>query len=119
VKRVTILASLTLALLAVVGCTDWERTAFQTLAASKATIDQAQVDYEAGTIPKTAVSYKAINSAKDAQTLAVNAMVTYENLKAAGISGDKLTMAQNQVVVDLASIPSLIIDIKALYQGVK
>ena len=119
-KRFTILASLALALLAVVGCTNWERTAYQTLAASKATINQAQADYEVGTsIPHNASAYKAINTAKDVQTVAVNALVTYESLKANNGTTDALAKAQADVATALGQLPTIIQSVKALYTEVK
>jgi hypothetical protein len=113
-------AAITLVLFATVGCTNWERTTFQTLAASKATIDQAQVDYEAGTvIPHNLAAYQAINTAKQAQITAVNAMVVYEQLKATGATPTALNTAQVEVVTALSELPSLIVKIKALYIGGK
>jgi hypothetical protein len=100
----------------VVGCTNWERTTFQSLAASKAVIDQAQADYESGTLlPHDKAAYEAVNAAKLAQTTAVNAMVAYENVKASGGSSTALTTAQNVVIAALAEIPPLIAAIKLLY----
>lgn len=115
-RRFTLYASLALALLATAGCTNWERTTFQALSASKATIDQAQADYEAGTaIPHSQAAFNAINLAKQAQTTAVNQMVAYEQLKATGATPAALTIAQSQVAAALADLPALITSIKALY----
>ena len=92
------------------------RTNFQTLAASQATINQARADYETGTaLPRSAAVYKAVNTAKAAQTLAVNAMVTYEQLKAKKASADVLATAQADVSTALADLPTLIASIKRLY----
>ena len=107
---------LTFALLAfcVVGCTDFERSSFQTLSASKAVIDTAQADYEARTIPHNTCSYTIINDAKAIQVSAVNAMVVYENEKAAKAD---LT-AQTQVVTDtLLKLPLVIAQVKTLYSN--
>jgi hypothetical protein len=100
-----------------VGCNSFERTTYQTLATSKAVIDQAQADYEARTIPHTQPVYVAITTAKQAQTTAVDAFLTYEQVKQA--KGD--TDAQQQiVVVALGRLPVMIADIKAFYpQGGK
>lgn len=98
-----------------IGCNTWERTTFQTLSASKAVIDQAQADYEAGTITKTAQAFALINSAKKAQTAAVDAMVAYETIKASGGTSSALSTQQQVVVAALAVIPQLIVEIKALY----
>jgi len=99
----------------VAACTSWERSAFQTLSASKAVIDTAQADYESGTIPKTPQSYAAINAAKQLQTDAVNAMIVYENYKAQKASSGDLTAQQQVVSAILVKLPQLIAQIKALY----
>lgn len=98
--------------MAVTGCTNFERTTFDTLAASQAVINQSQTDYEAKTIPQTACAYAVINDAKAAQTAAVQAMVIYEQAKSAGTD---LTAQTVTVTADLATLPVLIADIKALY----
>lgn len=114
-KRLALL-SIWLALpLAIVGCTSWERTTYQTLAASKAAIDQAQADYESGKLPHSQTVYDAVNKAKAAQTLAVNSMVTYEQMKATGASQSALQTAQNDVTIALQALPTILADIKALY----
>ena len=117
-KRIAIAA--VLALVVLVGCSSWERTTFQSLATSQALINKAQTDYEVGTvIPHSAVAYKAINEAKAAQVAAVNLMVTYEEIKAAGGTQASLTAAQNDVTIALANFPTIKANINALYQGVK
>lgn len=98
--------------LCVVGCTDFERSSFQTLSASKAVIDQAQADYEARTLPHNTCSYTIINDAKAAQTTGVNAMVVYEEEKAAKTD---LTAQTAVVTSTLATLPALIVQVKALY----
>jgi hypothetical protein len=110
-KKIT--AALALSLVVIfAGCNDFERTTFQTLSTSKAVIDQAQADYEARTIPHTQPVYAAITTAKRAQTTAVDAFLTYEQVKQA--KGD--TDAQQQIVViALGRLPVLIADIKAFY----
>jgi hypothetical protein len=106
----------TLLTVGLVGCTTWERTTYQSLAASKAVIDQAQADYEAGTIPKTQAAYKIINDAKKAQTTAVDAMVAYETVKASSATtATAQAMAQQEVITALSVIPQLVAEIKALY----
>jgi hypothetical protein len=119
-KRALFAAVLAILTVGMVGCTNWERAAFQTLSTSQAVINQAQTDYEAGTvIPHNTAAYTAINAAKAAQTLAVNGMVTYEEIKAAGGTTASLTAAQNDVSVALANLPTIIANVKALYSGVK
>lgn len=105
---------------ALAGCTNWERATFQTLAASQATINQAQTDYEAGSaIPHNQAAYTVITAAKLAHNTAVNHMVVYEQLKATGASADALAEAENQTTAAVAELPGLITQIKALYAGVK
>lgn len=94
------------------GCTDFERTSFNTLSASQAVINQAQVDYEAKTIPQSACAYAVVNDAKAAQTAAVDAMLIYEQQKAAGTN---LTAQTATVAADLLELPVLVADIKNLY----
>jgi hypothetical protein len=119
-KRIAITAVLALVTFAAVGCTNWERAAFQTLSTSQAVINKAQADYEVGTaIPHNTAAYNAINTAKNAQTTAVNLMVTYEEIKAAGGTAAALTSAQTDVTVALANLPTIIANVKALYTGVK
>lgn len=98
------------------GCTNWERATFQTLAASKAVIDQAQADYEAGkVIPHNEAAYTVINKAKAADSLAVTAMAGYEQIKATGGSASALASAETTVTVALADLPAALADVKALY----
>jgi hypothetical protein len=118
IKALTALLCVGLGLGLLTGCNTWERTTFQTLAASKAVIDQAQADYEGGkALPHSEAVYKAVNDAKAAQTAAVNAMVVYEQIKATGTSS--AISAQQQIVISLiADIPALIAAIKGLYTAV-
>lgn len=116
-KRIVMLTLAALTMCAVVGCTNWERTTYQTLAASQATINQAQTDYQSGTIKQTTAAYTAINTAKAAQTTAVNAFVMYEEAKAAGGTTASLTALQTDVGVALANLPTIIADVKALYSA--
>lgn len=101
-------------MLVATGCTDWERTTFQTLSASKATIDGAQADYEAGVIPKTQPAYAAITEAKKAQTAAVDALVAYESIKAAKGTQSALDAQQAIVAAALGQLAPLIAAIRAL-----
>lgn len=113
-KRITAAIALSLCIL-MAGCTNFERTTFQTLSTSKAVIDQAQTDYEARTLPHTQAVYAAINEAKSAQTTAVDSFLTYEQIKTAKGSQTALNTQQQIVVVALGRLPVLITDIKALY----
>ena len=120
-KLFAVAASLALAI-GLAGCpaTSFERTAYQTLAATQATVNQAQADYEAGKlIPHNQAAYKAINEAKAAQTLAVDALEAYEQAKATNATPGKLAALQADVAAALAALPGIVTDVKALYQGVK
>ena len=111
--KTRLLAALTLCL-CLAGCTDFERSSFQTLSASKAVIDQGQADYEARVIPKNACSYAIINDAKAVQNSAVAAMVVYEQEKV--VKGD-LTAQTAVVVAELGRLPALIGEVKSLYSS--
>ena len=115
--KLPVIALVALALMSVglTGCTDWERTTFQTLSASKTVIDQAHADYEARKIPKTAAAYTIINEAIAAQTLAVQSMETYEEIKAT--KGTASALQAQQAIVDtvLVKLPALISAVKGLY----
>ena len=63
-------------------------------------------------LPHNTLAYNAITKAKDADTLAVNAMVVYEEEKAAGTD---LTQQQQIVTTELAALPALIADVQALF----
>lgn len=107
-KRIIAASLMCICLLA--GCSSWERTTFQTLSASKATIDGAQAAYEARTIPHNQCAYDVINKAKATQTLAVDAMMTYETAKGTSAA----TAAQNVVSTDLAQLAPIIASVQTL-----
>ena len=98
-------------LLIAAGCNTWERTTFQTLSASKATIDNAQAQYEAKAIAQTTCAYSIINDAKASQTVAVNGFLVYEQVKTA--KGDIAT-AEATVSTELASLVPLVAQVTAL-----
>lgn len=135
-KRRITFAGLALALFAlstaVVGCDNWERQTYKALSASKSALDGAQAAYEVskGTpdgscpaqtpaiacIPHTQAAFKTITDAKSAQKLAVDAMITYEEMKAAtGIQPDALSKAQADVAIALGQLSTIINDVKTLY----
>lgn len=105
-----ILAAILLTL-AVAGCNSWERTTFQTLSASKATIDNAQAQYESKAIAQTSCAYSIINDAKASQVIAVNGFLGYEQVKNA--KGDIAT-AEATVAAELASLVPLVAQVTAL-----
>lgn len=107
-KRIIALLCITVAL---AGCSSWERTTYQTLAASQAAINDSQADYEARTIPHTACVYDLINKAKAADTVVVNSMVQYENVKG---DSTKVKAAEDVVVGQLATLSATIAQIKTV-----
>jgi hypothetical protein len=109
-KKRFILATVLLAMLAA-GCNSWERTTFQTLSASKATIDNAQAQYESKAIAQNQCSYAVINDAKAAQTVAVNGFLGYEQVKQA--KGDIVT-AEAAVNTQLVKLVPLVAQVTAL-----
>lgn len=98
-------------LLIAAGCNSWERTTFQTLSASKATIDNAQAQYEAKAIAQNACSYAIINDAKAGQTVAVNSFLTYEQVK--NSKGD-LAAAEAIVNAKLTALVPLVAQVTSL-----
>jgi hypothetical protein len=115
-KALAILLALSISMCFISGCTNWERTTFQALSASKAVIDQAGVDYNAGTIPQTAANQSIITQARNAQTTAVDAMASYEEIKTS-VTATAAGLSSQQAVVEssLAAIVPLVAQIKALY----
>lgn len=103
-------ASIALSILLLAGCSSWERTTFQTLSASKASIDTAQNDYEARTIPHTQCAFDLITKAKATQTLAVDAMMSYETAKGTSAA----TAAENVVAADLSQLAPIVASISTL-----
>lgn len=111
-----LLAAAMLGTLGLGGCTSWERQTYQTLAASKAVIDQAQADYEARGIPRTEAAFATITRAKAAQQTAVDAFKNYELAKAGGSASASATaQAQTVTAQALLALPALIADVKTLY----
>src|SRR5690242_1503311 len=111
-------------LILLAACNSWEKTTFQTLAASKATIDQAGADYNAKKIPNTQAAFTAITKAREAQTGAVNAFhayavakITYNNSK---LPGDKTALDASIAGVNaaLAALPDVLTELRSL-EGAK
>ncbi len=96
---------LTLALiLPLAGCSDWERTAFQTLSASKSVIDVAAKDYEARTLPHTTCVKDLIEKARAADSDAVRAMGVYEVVKHSTGASAATEQAVDEALFDLAPV---------------
>lgn len=103
--------------LVLTACNSFERTAFQSLAASKAVLDTAQNDYEpaptgTGKLPHTSCVYTLINDGKAAQTVGVNALQAYD--VALNAKQDTTTLAVT-VTAELAVVATDIAKVKALY----
>jgi hypothetical protein len=96
--------------MAVTGCTSFERSTFEKLAASQAVVNAAQLDYEGGAIPKTQAAYVAITRAKAMAQIPEQAMVTYEGTK------DAATREKQQRIVAsaLPQLPAMIAAVEAL-----
>jgi len=113
------------ALILMCGCSSFERTTFQTLAAAQTTLNNAQSAYEAGCpaaagsttgcIPHDTAAFTIITKAKAADSLAVQAMVVYEQEKATGSTGSALQAQEAIVVADLAELPALIAEVQTLF----
>src|SRR5579872_5409456 len=114
-------------MLGLAGCADFERKAFQTLAADKAVIDQAVKDYNSGTLPQVAAARTAIDDARSAHNAAVESFLYYEQVKssyaAAKSAGKDLSQleqqmlaAQSAVTAALSHLDELVQAIKATYQ---
>jgi hypothetical protein len=104
-------------LCALTGCTDWERTTFQSLSASKTLIDTAQADYESRTIPHTLAVKTSIEQAKAVQSAAVEGLLTYEKIKTAKGTQTALQAQQAIVVASITELAPLIASIKSAYSS--
>jgi len=112
-----LVASLLLGSLGLMGCDDFERKTFQTLSASQALIDQAQIDYETGSLPHTQASYEAINKAKETQIVAVRAFQQYEAAKLAANQNSDVTVQMATLNKALSSLGPMVASIKHIYLG--
>lgn len=93
------------------ACNTWERNTYNTLASSKAVIDGAAADYESAKIPQTKCAYSIITNARTADTVAVNAMVVYEQVK---LNKGNVAAQVNVVTSDLSALAPLVTEISAL-----
>lgn len=93
------------------ACSGFERNTFNTLSSSKAVLDDAQAKYEASTIPHNQCAYSIINNGKAAQTVAVNAFLTYEQVKTAN---GNVAAQEAVVVADLAALAPLVAQVTTM-----
>ena len=116
---ISVASTLVILMIFAAACNDWERTTYNTLATSKAVIDQAQADYQSGKIPQTMAAYKTINDAKALQATLVQSFATYQSMKAAKATSTALSAQQQIVASALTNLPKLVADVKALYTTLK
>lgn len=115
VKNAAIAALISLlAIGGLTGCNDFEKTTFQTLAASQALINGAYTAYEARTIPRTADTEAIIQKARAIDKAAVEAMVTYESMKAAKGTQSTLQAQQAIVLAALEQLPAILQSVQAI-----
>ena len=105
-----------LVVLILAACSSWDHTTYQTLAASKAVIDQAAADYNAGTLPKTAAVKAVIEKAQGAQRAAVTAFEAYAVAKTAGDPSATVEQKKQAVIQAVALVAQVVAEIKALKQ---
>lgn len=117
------LSLITFSLLALSLCSNWEQTAFNSLAAAQAGLTTAANEYNpcgpvpapgCGTIPQTTANYNLIKKGQQAKDLAVNLMVAYEEAKSAGAASATMTADENAVVAALNNLTPIITSIQAL-----
>ena len=117
--RRTILSTLVVLALFSLACSNWESTPYQSLAASKATIDLAATDYNAGKLPKTAEVKSIIEQARQLQTAAVHAFEAYAVGKVVGDPSATLDQKRQAVVTAAGEVMTVVAEISNLYSGVK
>jgi hypothetical protein len=103
--RFLALALIVSATAALAACNSWDKQTYQALAASKAVIDQAASEYNAGQVPQTATVRNLIAKARTAQTAAVEAFQAYAAAKLVGSS---------DVATKQAAVATLLGDVTAL-----
>ena len=104
-------AIITFAMFLSIGCNSFERDTYNTLAVSKAVIDKAGQQYNAGTIPQTACIRGLITNARKAQQLGADDLLAYHNIVAA--KGDP-TAIEAAVVGDIATLTTNVTAIKSI-----
>lgn len=95
------------------ACSNWDQQTYQTLSASKAVIDQAAADYNAGRIAQTASARTAITKARQAQTAAVDAFQIYAAAKIAAAPDQTIAAREQAVVAAVALIPPVLAALRA------
>lgn len=110
-SRILVLALCFAAILPIVGCNTWEKNTYAALAADKAVLDEAQVDYEARTLPHTACVHDVITSAKQVHDTAVTGFKDYAVAKAAGLDVTGLQAAET---ADIANLVVFVTKVTAL-----
>jgi hypothetical protein len=106
--------SVFLALPLLFGCSQFERTAFNTLSSSQAVIAQARKDYISGTIKNTTCTDALITDATSAHDAAVTALEVYAAEQAAG---SNLSAQEVTVTADVASVVAIVAEVKAVYSN--
>lgn len=109
--------ALVLVFCAASACTNWEHRTYATLNASKAVIDQAGADYNAGKLSQTKAVHDLIQAARDAQTVAVHSFESYAVAKVGGADPTELAKLQQSVMDATNAVLALVGDIKKLKGG--
>jgi len=94
-----------------VGCNQFERDTYNTLAVSKAVIDKAGQQYNSGEIPQTACIQGLIINGRKAQQLGADDLLTYHNIVAA--KGDPSAI-EAAVIGDIATLTTNVTAIKSI-----
>lgn len=113
-RKLPTLLMLSLIVAGFAACSTWERTIYNSLAASKAVIDQAGRDYNAGAIAQTAANRALIEKARAAQTVATEAFEEYALLRVSRQTAG-LSQQRQLVIQAVAQIAPLIEAIHELY----
>lgn len=95
------------------ACSNWDQQTYQTLSASKAVIDQAAADYNAGKIAQTAAARDAITKARQAQTAAVDSFEVYAAAKVAAAPNQTISAREQAVIAAVALLPPAIAALRA------
>lgn len=115
-KRVltfALLATVSALALCAFACSNWDQQTYQALAASKAAIDQAAADYNAGRIAQTPAAAAAITDARNAQSAAVKAFQVYAAAKVAAEPAATIEARQQAVMAALTLVPPAIAALRA------